>query len=192
MEELQSILSLREEEKAWREDGGNTLPVLISDNLIPLLSEEAIRRQFVPSVKENQDTLGNLDPQMEHSYSPTGRLVRRYQNRAAFLVTDSCFAYCRHCFRRRFSGSMVGPCSKSDIEKATAFLKEHLEIKEVLLTGGDLFTLSDEALDELLSSFKFARPDIIYRLCSRTLVSNPDRFTPSFFRVLEKNSYGAP
>lgn len=192
MEELAKYIPLGEDEKNWREDGGNTLPVLISDNLIPLLGCEAIRRQFVPSVKENEDTLGNLDPQMEKEYSPNPRLVRRYKNRAAFLVTDACFAYCRHCFRRRFSGTMVGPCTEKDIQDTATFLKEHKEIKEVLLTGGDLFTLSDEDLDHLLSSFKSARPDIIYRLCSRTLVSNPDRFTPAFFAVLEKNNYGAP
>ena len=55
-----------------------------------------------------------------------------------------------------------------------------------------MFTLSDSELDNLLSSFKSARKDIIYRLCSRALTSNPKRFTPSLFEVLRKNSYGAP
>lgn len=192
LEDISEMIPLMKEEKEWREDGGHTLPILISDHLVPLLKEEAIRRQFVPSVKENQDTLGNLDPQMEKEYSVTDRLVRRYKNRAAFLVTDCCFAYCRHCFRRRFAGSMKGKCSEKDILEACTFLSGHKEIKEVLLTGGDLFTLSNSELDNLLSSFKSARKDIIYRLCSRALTSNPKRFTPSLFEVLRKNSYGAP
>ena len=87
---------------------------------------------------------------------------------------------------------MKGKCSEKDILEACAFLSGHNEIKEVLLTGGDLFTLSDSELDNLLSSFKSARKDIIYRLCSRALTSNPKRFTPSLFEVLRKNSYGAP
>ena len=182
--DLEKHIVLTEEEREWREDGGHTLPILVSDHLTPLIADPAIRRQFVPSVKENQDTIGNLDPQMEKEYSVTNRLVRRYKNRAAFLVTDSCFAYCRHCFRRRFAGSMVGPATEKDIEEACSFLSEHSEIKEVLLTGGDMFTLSDSSLDSLLHSFKEARPDIIYRLCTRALTSNPDRFTPSLFEVI--------
>ncbi|MGN1188996.1 MAG: KamA family radical SAM protein [Candidatus Ornithospirochaeta sp.] len=191
-EDLEKYITLTEEEREWKEDGGHTLPILVSDHLTPLIENPAIRRQFVPSVKENRDTLGNMDPQMEKEYSVTPRLVRRYKNRAAFLVTDSCFAYCRHCFRRRFAGSMVGPATKDDIKEACSFLSTHSEIKEVLLTGGDMFTLSDSSLDSLLHSFKEARPDIIYRLCSRALTSNPDRFTQSLFKVIEKNSYGAP
>lgn len=192
LEELKKILDLTEDEECWDENGPNTLPLLISDNIIPLLENPSIRRQFVPSMKENIDTCGTLDPQEEGKYSVTPRLVRRYRNRAAFLVTDTCFAYCRHCFRRRFSGHMVGPCSDNDIKEAADFLKAHHEIREVLLTGGDLFTLSDARLDYLLSSFKDAREDVIYRLCTRSLFSNPERFTPSLFKVIEKNSHGAP
>ncbi len=192
LEELGKFIDLTENEKRWNENGPNTLPLLISDNIIPLLGIPAIRRQFVPSAEENEDTCGNLDPQKEKEYSVTPRFVRRYHNRAAFLVTDSCFSYCRHCFRRRFAGSMVGPCSDKDIDEAASFLKEHGEIKEVLLTGGDMFTLSDERLDYLLSTLKTAREDVIYRLCTRALVSNPLRFTPSLFSVIEKNSHGAP
>lgn len=192
LEELENIITLNDDEKNWDEKGKNTLPLLISDNIIPLLKEEEIRRQFVPSGEENSDTVGTLDPQEEGKYSVTKRLVRRYNNRAAFLVTDSCFAYCRHCFRRRFSGSMVGECTEKDIEEAVSFLKAHSEIEEVLLTGGDIFTLSDSSLDRLLGELKDAREDIIYRLCTRSLLSNPDRFTPSLFSVIRRHSHGAP
>ncbi len=192
LEELKEILTLNDDEMMWDEKGKNTLPLLISDNIASLLDKEEIRRQFVPSGMENTDTVGTLDPQEEGKYSITPRLVRRYNNRAAFLVTDRCFAYCRHCFRRRFSGSMVGECSKEELEEVSSFLRTHSEIKEVLLTGGDLFTLSDSSLDNLLSSLKEAREDIIYRLCTRSLLSNPDRFTPSLFSVLRRHNHGAP
>ncbi len=192
IEELGKLIDLTEEEKMWDEKGPDTLPLLISDNIIPLLGNPAIRRQFVPSAEENRDTCGTSDPQMEGKYSVTPRFVRRYHNRAAFLVTDTCFAYCRHCFRRRFSGSMAGACTDGDIASVAAFLKNHSEINEVLLTGGDMFTLSDERIEKLLSTLKDARDDVIYRLCTRALVSNPARFTPSLFSIIEKNSHGAP
>lgn len=192
LKELGTYIDLTEDEIEWNEKGKNTLPILISDNIIPLLKESAIRRQFVPTKEENEDTEGTLDPQQEVNYTREPRLIHRYKNRAAFLVTDRCFAYCRHCFRRRFAGSLVGAATKEEIINAAKYLKDHMEIKEVLLTGGDLFTLSDNKLDELFSIFKSYREDIIYRLCTRSLLSAPERFTPSLFKIIEKYNYGEP
>ena len=192
LEELNEYIELREDEKEWKEEEENTLPILISDNIKALLSIDAMRRQFVPTKSENEDMIGNLDPLREEEHTKASRLIHRYKNRAALLVTDRCFAYCRHCFRRRFTGTMTGPIKEDEINNACEYLKAHREIKEVLLTGGDMFTLSDEALDNLLSKLKSAREDIIYRLCTRTLLSNPDRFTHALFRILKKHNHGAP
>lgn len=192
IKELEKLIDLRDDERKWEEDGKNTLPILISDNIASLINHEAIRRQFVPSFLENKDSVGTLDPQLESHYSVTPRLVRRYHNRAAILVTDKCFAYCRHCFRRRFSGHLMGVVSKEELKEIISFLSSHKEINEVLLTGGDLFTLSDKELSYLLSSLKEAREDIIYRLCTRSLLSAPERFTPELFKIIEENNHGAP
>lgn len=192
LKELSNYIDLTNEEQNWREDEENTLPILISDNIIPLLSLDEIRRQFVPSDKERADKLGDLDPQREKDYEMSSRLIHRYKNRVALLVTDRCFAYCRHCFRRRFTGSMTGPIKDEEINSAAEYLKEHKEIKEVLLTGGDMFTLSDSALDNLLSKLKGAREDIVYRLCTRSLLSNPDRFSDNLFEIIKKHNHGAP
>ena len=88
IDQLSEYIQLHEDEKRWKEDGENTLPLLISDHIAKLLSYDAIRKQFVPSSKENEDTVGTLDPQEEKENSCMGRLVHRYHNRAAFLVTD--------------------------------------------------------------------------------------------------------
>ena len=189
--ELDTIIELTDQEKSWKEEG-DYLPILISDNIAGKLDNPAIRRQFVPTVLEKCDELGNLDPLAEVEHTKAERLIHRYYNRAALLMTDRCFAYCRHCFRRRFTGTESGPITDEELFEASAYLKEHKEIKEVLLTGGDMFTLSDDRLDFILSTLKEARKDIIYRLCTRAIFSNPDRFTDNLFKVIEKNNYGAP
>ena len=192
IEELEERITLSEEERKWKEDGENTLPLMISPHIMSLIGNNAIRRQFVPSVKENEDTIGTLDPLEEVSNSHEERLIHRYGNRAAFLVTDRCFSYCRHCFRRRFTGKLTGEADESEIRAAAAYLKEHREIREVLLTGGDMFTLSDGHIDTLLSIFKSERPDVIFRLCTRAVATCPERFTPSLFSVIGRNQKGAP
>ncbi len=194
IEELARILRVREEESKWRESGPS-LPMLISDNILSMIDPEAeddpIRREFVPTHYENTTSSESMDPLLEVRHSATGRLIHRYSNRAALLITSRCFSYCRYCFRRRFT-SKNDDISDTELDDAITYLKEHNEIKEVLLTGGDMFTLSDSALDSLLSKLKDAREDIIYRICTRAFVSKPERFTHELLNVIKKNMHGAP
>ena len=182
------------DEEAWF-DHPSSLPLLISDALERLIDpadpHDPIRRQLVPDVREC-DRTDSLDPLGEVSHQATGRLIHRYGRRAALLTTDRCFAYCRHCFRRRFTGTDSGPISDIQIEEAASYLKEHGEITELLLTGGDLFTLSDQKLDHLLSCIKDAREDLILRLCTRSVVSMPSRFTSSLMEIIKRHNHGAP
>lgn len=185
-DELEKYLTLTDDELAYE---GCSLcpPLLISDAIIPLLSLGEIRTQFVP--RHGEDSAAALetpDPLGEVPHSATSRLIHRYTNRAAFLTTDRCFAYCRHCFRRRLSDMNLGPATDAEIDAASAYLKAHTEIKEVLLTGGDLFTLSDVALGNLVSSFRSTRPDLILRICTRAPFSNPSRITDSLVSVFRR------
>ncbi len=192
IEALRKKIDLTAEEEGWNPDGPDTLPLLISDHIAQMLAIPAVRRQFVPSEKENQDTVGSPDPQEEAKHQGTERLVHRYRNRAAFLTTDRCFAYCRHCFRRRFSGSLTGPADEKAIRDAALYVRNHSGIREVLLTGGDMFTLSDSRIDMLLGIFKEECPDVILRLCTRAPAVFPERFTPSLMEIIKKHSHGAP
>ena len=195
LEDLNKVLPLTEEEKGWKPEGPS-LPVLISDHLFSLIDrndeKDPIRRQFVPSEKENIDVHGDLDPLREVDNTKSVRLIHRYHNRAALLTTDRCFSYCRHCFRRRFTAKESGPISTEELREAASYLREHREIREVLLTGGDMFTLSDDKLDEMLGILKEAREDIIYRLCTRAVVAYPERFTENLFSIIKKHQHGAP
>ncbi len=192
IEELSKLIELSGSEKEWRESGSGSLPLLISDHIASMLHEPAIRRQFVPDALENMDDTGNLDPQEETGHEAAFRLVHRYHNRAAFLVTDRCFSYCRHCFRRRFTGSMTGPATDEEIQKAAEYINSHKEIKEVLLTGGDMFTLSDDRIAFLLKTMKESNPDVIFRLCTRAVAVYPERFTKKLFGIIREHQTGAP
>ncbi len=194
LEELKERLDLTEEEKAFQQEGH--LPLLVTDyycNLIdPKDPNDPIRRQVVPSIHEYQArSWEDIDPLEEVSHSITERLIHRYPNRVAFLVTDYCATYCRHCFRRRFTGTMHGPASKEEIEQAASYLKEHREVKEILLTGGDMMTLSDGQIDEMLAIFRTFRPDLIIRLCTRVPVTNPQRITDHLMQVITSHKSAA-
>ncbi len=192
MEELKKHLNLTEEELAWKESP-ISVPLSITAHYLALIDkdnpEDPLRRQVVPTAKENlQSNTESDDPLAEVSHSKTQRLIHRYANRVAFLATDLCPMYCRHCFRRRFTGNLIGPASNEEIKEAASYLAQHPEIKEILITGGDPLTLSNDQLDYLITALRKASPQLIIRLCTRYPVSQPSRITQELINMLKKHN----
>lgn len=186
---LASRLTLSEEEKGFDESDRTLLPIKIPSSFFDLIDPadpaDPIRRQVVPTLFEHAASGGEtLDPLAEERHSATARLIHRYPNRAAFLTTDRCFIHCRHCFRRRFTGTFRGPANEGEIEDAARYVEEHPEIIELLFTGGDPFTLSDTHLETMIGAFRSRRPDLVIRLCTRAPAALPSRITPSLIALL--------
>ena len=190
-QELSEFLILTDDERSWF-DESHALPLGISRYYLSLINpndpSDPIRRQVVPTCHESEMDRAELsDPLAEVSYSVTDRLIHRYANRVAFLVTDRCATYCRHCFRRRFTGASGGSVRKPDVDEAAQYVSDHPEVKEILFTGGDPFTLSDDKLDDMIGSFRERRPDLIIRLCTRTPATFPQRITDELIAVIKKH-----
>ncbi len=148
-------------------------------------ADDPLRRQVVPHPAEKKTEPSELkDPLGEEHYSPLPRLVHRYTDRALVVVTGQCALYCRHCFRRRISGNEFGPISRSETQAIALWLKEHTEVHELLLSGGDPLTLSCRQLEFLIDSFRKARPDLVLRLATRMPVVSPRRITPALVKML--------
>ncbi len=194
IEDLKKRLSLTKDEEDWTESAVS-MPVKISEYYLRLINPDdpadPIRRQCVPSAVENvvserSEAAESMDPLKEVHHSQGVRLIHRYGNRAAFLATDYCASYCRHCFRRRFTKGLLGPAGEDEVRRAAEYLAAHLEIKEMLLTGGDPLTISDEGLSRMIGVFREANPALIIRICTRVPVFEPRRITPALVDVFTR------
>jgi len=94
------------------------------------------------------------DPCGEDSHSPVPGLVHRYPDRVLFLVTDRCAAYCRYCTRSRLVSNASGYDFHPEFDRQIAYIAQHPEIRDVLLSGGDPLLLSDDKLESLLSRLR--------------------------------------
>lgn len=191
IEKLQKYLKLTDEELKWKESP-ISVPLKITSHYLALINpaniNDPLRRQVVPTAKENLALeVEDDDPLAEVSHSQGTRLIHRYNNRVAFLATDICPMYCRHCFRRRFTGNLMGPASQTDILEAASHLKTHPQIKEMLITGGDPLTLSNKQLDYMIGTFRKASPKLIIRICTRYPVSQPTRINKALIEMLKKH-----
>ncbi|MDD4574236.1 MAG: KamA family radical SAM protein [Sphaerochaeta sp.] len=190
LSQLDKHLRLTDEEWAFGTLEG-LLPIAIPSHFLALIDKEdpndPLRIQAVPTMHEGEyRSEEDIDPLAEADHSVTARLIHRYPSRVAFLVTDVCAMYCRHCFRRRFTGSFQGPASRAEIEEAASYLKQHRQVKEILLTGGDMMTLTDQKIEELISIFRQAREDLVIRLCTRMPAANPLRITKELVSIFKK------
>ena len=187
--QLEKHLQLTDEERAFGNLQG-VLPLAIPSYFLSLIDKDdphdPLRIQVVPTIHEGEHLEEeNIDPLAEVDHSVTARLIHRYPSRVAFLVTDICAMYCRHCFRRRFTGTFQGPATRAEIEEAASYLAKHREVKEILLTGGDMMTLSDGKIEELITIFREARQDLVIRLCTRMPAAYPARITRELVAIIK-------
>lgn len=188
-EEVEKYLRLSENEIRWFEQTEASLPFLVSTYYLSLIDpddpHDPLRRQVIPSIEESEiQECELLDPLQEVSHSPLNRLIHRYDNRVALLVTDRCATYCRHCFRRRFTATEKSVISDKEVKEVTIYLANHKEVKEMLLTGGDPLLLSDEKLRNLITQIREKRADLTLRLCTRVLATYPMRITKELVETL--------
>jgi lysine 2,3-aminomutase len=186
--------ALTPEERSYFSDSrrrGN-LPLRVPSHFLSLMGpgpDDPLRKQAVPRIQELDTTAHELsDPLGEDLFSPVPRLVHRYQDRVLLKMTDLCALNCRHCFRRRFIGGAQGPLTEAQADGAAAYLVEHPEVREVLLSGGDLFTLEDDILFDRILRLRAAEDSKesrrIFRLCSRIPLVMPERITDPLIREL--------
>ena len=171
------------------EEVAEQYPMRVNPYYLGLIKEvdDPIWRQAVPSEKEVQDSVCYSDPLEEENQSPVPNLVHRYPDRALFLVCAECAMYCRFCTRKRKVGGDSMLVNRDTIERGLGYLREHPEIRDVIVSGGDPLLLADEKRDWILTELR-AIPHIeIIRIGSRIPVVLPQRITMGLIRVLRKH-----
>ncbi len=141
--------------------------------------------QYVPSVRELEIVDGVVDSLDEDGDSPVPNITHRYPDRALFLVSPVCASYCRFCTRRR----KVGDPEKiplNQYDSAFAYIREHTEIRDIILSGGDPMMLSDRRIEYILQKLREIPHVEIIRIGSRITSHLPERITPEFCDMVQK------
>lgn len=151
----------------------------------PNNSNDLISRMILPSSDELISQKGDLDPSGETYSNPVGAIIRRYPDRVIINITNSCAAFCRHCQRRRAIGTIDCKISVNKLESSLSYIRQHNEIRDVLITGGDALCLSDAEIDYVLNELRKINHVEIIRLGSRTPVNLPQRITNNLIKILK-------
>ena len=193
LEDLEKIVRLTRDERTAIARHTGPLPFAITPYYLSLVdtenAEQPIRRTMIPVTDEYLHTTGEAeDPLSEDKDSPVPCIVHRYPDRVLFLVANSCASNCRYCTRSRM---VENPDNNSIFfqaqwEEAIAYIDAHPQVRDVLLSGGDPLTLSDEKLDWLLSRLRRIPHVEFLRIGTKVPVVMPQRITVSLTRVLKR------
>lgn len=150
------------------------VPLAYLGRMRPGDAADPLLRQVLPLAEEDRKAPGfTRDPVGDLAAATTPGLLRKYAGRALLVVTGACPVHCRYCFRRHFP--YAEHAGRAAWEGALAELAQDRSIREVILSGGDPLTVSDERLGALVRRIAAIPHVRRLRLHTRTPVVLPSR-----------------
>jgi len=146
---------------------------------------DPIWKQVVPDPRELADEDCPDDPLNEEGDSPVPNLTHRYPDRVLLLVNHQCPIYCRFCTRKR-KVSEPGWWTRDTIRQGIEYIRQHPEVRDVVVSGGDPLMLPDHMIDWILSELRSIPHLEIIRIGSRVPCALPQRITPELCAILKK------
>jgi lysine 2,3-aminomutase len=162
------------------------IPKKLAEKIKAQGPDGVLAREFLPDVREMK-SLGMNDPIGDKEYYKAPQLIHRYPSRALFTPTTICPVLCRYCFRKNELHAEE-EMFQADFEKTLEYLRSHPEISEIIFTGGDPLTLSNEKLNKYLEAFAEISSIKDIRFHSRYPVIMPSRLDEGFKELLQKMS----
>ncbi len=190
---LAKAVPLTDDERAGLDETAKLFRVGVSPYYLSLIDPAhplcPVRMQSIPVKAEARIRPGELsDPLGEDPHRPVEAIVHKYPDRVLFLATDTCSVYCRHCTRRRITKGGEAELTRTAHEQGIAYIREHPEVRDVLISGGDPLLLSDERLDQLLAPLRAIPHVEIIRIGTRMPVTLPMRVTEALAKVLRRHA----
>lgn len=203
LEFLKKIVKITEEqEHSIRLSMEHDIPFGITPHYLHLMDHEpsrfdfAVRKQVFPPLDYSETMVAHktdrditFDFMREHDTSPCDTITRRYPKVAILKPVDTCPQICVYCQR---NWQITSPfdervkVDRSTIDNAVKWLKEHDQIMDLLITGGDPLIMNNRFIDELLGKLAEVPKLESIRIATRTLVTAPQRFDDELLDIFSK------
>ncbi len=189
VDELKKFIPLSFEEEQQLRSVAAQYPLAITPHYLSLIDpddpHDAIRRQSVPCIQEiTESSVGVEDPLEEKGHTVVPGLVHRYYDRVLMVLTDICPMLCRHCTRKRewVNGGWVR--TPAEVQAMLDYIRQHKEVRDVIISGGDPLTLSNRRLEETIAGIRRISHVEIIRIGTRFPVVLPQRIDADLCNML--------
>ncbi|MEL7241598.1 MAG: KamA family radical SAM protein [Cyanobacteria bacterium J06573_2] len=188
-------LSLDDSDKQRVNQAKQRFPVMVPVGYANLVNwqnpSDPLRQLLIPSDDEASD-IGSLDTSGEEFSTVIPGLQHKYEQTAVLIVTQACAGHCRYCFRRRLmSKDVMVKETIEDLQEAISYIKQHPEIDNVLLSGGDPMVCSTRRLANLFAELSQIPHIWQIRISSKLPAFLPSRFTTDSELLSVLNQYNS-
>lgn len=191
MDTLEKVITVTEEERNAFAQSHEMFNMGITPYYAALMDPNdpncPIRLQSVPKAGELHISENDMeDPLAEERDMPVPGITHRYPDRVLFYTTHNCPVYCRHCTRKRKVSDPSSSAANKQLEDSLAYIEKTKSIRDVVISGGDSLSNSDDRMEYILSRLRAMDHIEVFRIGTRNLVTLPQRVTPAFANMLRK------
>lgn len=183
IDSLKHYIDLSEDEEEVLREVVGQHPMNIPRYYLSLLNEydtnDPIRKMALPSEDELivAGSMGETtkDPYGDDKHNKGNGVLHKYPYSALIVATDYCSMYCRHCFRKAIVG-LPNDKTVENFQRAATYIREHKEITNVIISGGDPLLINTRRIKKILESLVDIDHVNYVRIGTRTPVVYPMRF----------------
>lgn len=174
------------------------ISIIKADSINRYLTDNPLWKIYVPSSSKLADSTPISEFLNDNWELPADMinpiLQHKYENRVNFRIQNHCLSYCLYCFEAKRvldRESSVGSFSEEYFTEALDYIQQHREVEEVVISGGEPLTLSNEKLDSILSKIRQIEHVRAVRIQTRAFAQNPFRIDEQFINLLNKHNVTA-
>ncbi len=193
MDQLEACVDVTDDERLAFEKSSEIFNMAVTPYYASLMDPKdpdcPIRLQSVPKMGELTILPTEMeDPLAEERDMPVPGITHRYPDRVLFYTTHHCPVFCRHCTRKRKVADPTSAAQKKQIDDGLEYIRKTPAIRDVVISGGDPLSNSDERLDYIMGSLRKIPHVEVFRLGTRNLVTLPHRITDDFVRIIKTHT----
>lgn len=159
------------------------LPFRLASKIQKGTLDDPILKQFLPMRCEETPKLGFVnDPVNDSSCKRSNKLLQKYEGRALLVCTSACAMHCRYCFRQNFDYDVARKLFDDELK----ILEADNSIHEIILSGGDPLSLSDDILWSLFEALNKIKHIRRLRIHTRFPIGIPERIDQGLLNILQK------
>ena len=144
------------------------------DQIEPNNPNDPLLKQVLPiQLETNPHPDYKTDPVGDLQKNPTPSLIHKYHGRVLLMASPKCDIHCRYCFRRHFPYEQQ--INQRHWQTALESIKTDSSIHEVILSGGDPFSLAEGALVSLIEKIEAIEHIQTLRIHTRTPIVAPSK-----------------
>jgi EF-P beta-lysylation protein EpmB len=186
--DLLSALKLTPEQIPGGISTQNSFPLRVPHSYVARMQpgnpNDPLLLQVLSRELEQSDQPGfRLDPVGDGPATASPGLLHKYQGRVLLITTGACPIHCRYCFRRHYPYSDSRP-DNGDWSKAMDYIAADPSIGEVILSGGDPLSLSNERLRTISNELAKISHIRRLRIHTRMPIVLPERIDNGFKKWL--------